>query len=337
MADKIRFEAFESRLAFGRLTEDEARRYLELDPTSPRVKIRLRSEAPIDGVPDGFDADAAVYEASQKQATKKAASIKKASNAVRVVAEGDSWFRLPGGPIGIFVPDAIGQILSNHKRLNVVSVARWGDTLAQMLNKKDYLKALADHKPTWFILSAGGNDLADALAADAFLHQYSVTRPIPQSISPQGKSLLTRIGEMYRSLLQDVRRQNPNVKILGYCYDLPQPEVGSGKHIGQHLRRLQYPMHTWDELMVLVMGEMTTVIQRELIAFDNSVFLDCRGVSVDAAWWDDMHPETNGFKLLAKKFEAVLLPAGPSPKSKAKKTEKANKRPKIKLRARQGK
>jgi hypothetical protein len=35
-------------------------------------------------------------------------------------------------------------------------------------------------------------------------------------------------------------------------------------------------------------------------------FLDCRGTTATHPFFDDMHPGTDGFKALARKFEAVF-------------------------------
>ena len=156
-----------------------------------------------------------------------------------------------------------------------------------MYAAKEYVSAIKKQKAEWFILSAGGNDMAHALEAMIFLHRHDPQRPIQECISPSGHDVLKKITTQYNALLAEVRIASPTIKVLCYSYDYAQPEVGQGEYIGRHLKNLSYPPETWDPVVKHVINELTASI-RAGIAHDGGVtFLDCRDVAVQYPWWDD--------------------------------------------------
>lgn len=325
MVQRMRFEDFKERLEKGTLSPDEARHYLELDPSTAKVRVRIKPDALLDGVPPDYDVDAAVHALHRRLVETKPAALK-APNAATVVAEGDSWFELPNWLlIGVFIPNAIVQILDKNKKLKIKSVAKWGDTLDQMLGRKDYVKAIKKHKPQWFILSAGGNDIADALESGQFLHPYSATRPVGECITDAGRALLERISRQYDELIREVRTHSKTMRILCYGYDYAQPEVGVGKHIGRHLRALQYPPASWDAVVEVVINELGAAIERAASSHAGVQFLDVRNTVIESPWWDDMHPETQGFEILAERFASILVPKAAAAKATRKRVQKPRK------------
>ena len=152
----------------------------------------------------------------------------------RVVAEGDSWFNLPP----FIRPQAIADRLKSDNRVAVNNIAKWGDTLVQMLERKEYLDAITKFNPDWFIFSGGGNDLQESLARRELLHVYDPSRPVDQCLSNSGIDLLSQIAEGYRKLLNQIAVQAPNLPSICYAYDFPRPATKTGKYIGQHLKRL---------------------------------------------------------------------------------------------------
>ena len=60
-----------------------------------------------------------------------------------------------------------------------------------MLEKKQYLRSIhAD----WFVLSAGGNDLQEALAAGCLIVRYDPAVPIEECWSASGLELFKKIA-----------------------------------------------------------------------------------------------------------------------------------------------
>jgi len=83
--------------------------------------------------------------------------IKKSSDEhkyIKIIAEGDSWFNYP-----VVLTDIIDWI-SMEEDLAVLSLASGGDWLLNILASRDYVDGLSVHRPDFFLMSGGGNDVA---------------------------------------------------------------------------------------------------------------------------------------------------------------------------------
>lgn len=303
MATSLSFSEFDAKLKQGTLTESELNRCVEIDPTVSLIRLRFKPHALSDAPSPGYDLDREVYLAQRAaenrgRAMAKAAKIKRK----RVTAEGDSWFNLPP----IVRPKAIADRLKSNKKVDVQNIAKWGDTLADILGRNEYIEAIERFKPNWFILSAGGNDIQQALEHGKLIIPFNASVPIPQSLSQSGVQLLAKIAEGYRRILNDIAIRFPTLPTVCYAYDYPRPTVKGGKYIGQYLQAHGYPPATWDEVARMLIDKLTETLQPVVAAFPGADFLDCRGLTASHPFFDDMHPEKDGFSVLAGRFEKAF-------------------------------
>jgi len=147
--------------------------------------------------------------------------------------------------------------LSSDKLVAVKNIAHWGDTLAQMLKTKQYLAAIAEFRPDWFILSGGGNDLQDLLSHGKLVEAYDPARPIDQCLTADGLAMLKEIAGGYRSILAEISSMYPKLTFICYAYDYPRPTWKSGKYIGQYLKKMNYPKATWDSVAKVMIDRLT--------------------------------------------------------------------------------
>jgi len=301
MAARLSFAQFDAKLKSGQLSPAEHRRYLEVDPRTPVVRIRFKSGALRDAPPPGYDVDQEVYlaeRADQERRLSREALVAKK----RVVAEGDSWFNLPP----FIRPEAIADRLESNGHMAVKNIAMWGETLATMLQKKQYLTEIPKFTPDWFIFSGGGNDLQESLAQSELVHIYDAGRPIDQCLSEKGLQLLQQIGSGYRQLLNEIAINHPNLPTICYAYDYPRPTFKTGKYLGQHLKRLGYPKGTWDSVAKVLIDRLSDTVAAVVVSFPHARFLDCRQQTKGFPFYDDMHPGTDGFKALATYYENAM-------------------------------
>jgi hypothetical protein len=298
MARRITFDEFRRRLESGRLTTQELQDYLEIDPTAPTIRVRLRPGTLVDAPPADYDADEALYQ--YERAKGRAAQKARARIAgPRVVAEGDSWFHLPP----LFWPKAIADRIKADGRFDVSNIARWGDTLQEILEQREYLGEIRRFKPAWFMVSAGGGDIQEALARGALLHSYDPARPLEQSVTSEGALLLEQIGRGYRTLLAAISAEFPDLPVLCYGYDYPRPNLGEGRYIGRYFRALGYPENTMRALAEIIIDRLNEVISKAVAEFERAQYIRCLRVTDPFTWFDDMHPHGDGFEALAEKFE----------------------------------
>jgi lysophospholipase L1-like esterase len=320
MARVITFAQFQQRLREGRLTEDEIRDYLELDPEAINVRVRIRPGVLADAPPADYDLD---DELSEYQIRKDARAARAAAGKGRlpkVVAAGDSWFLLP--TILPPVPAAIAQWLQIKNGFGVWHVGRWGYTLKRLLEERRYPDAIKRRRPDWFIVSAGGNDVQRALPCGEALRRYDPNRPLEESLTSKGEGMLRNVGTGYRTLLADVRRSF-SLPIVCYGYDYPRPQVANGRYIGRHLRDYGYPADTHRRVAEVILDRLNDEIANAVAEFPNARFLNCRRVTDRYTWWDDMHPADDGFKELAARFAKEMAPPGKARSVKRRRRGKA--------------
>ena len=299
MARRITFDAFRRRIDSGRLTTNELEDYLEIDPTAPTIRVRLRPGTLKDSPPPGYDVDEALH---KYEVSKEKRKIHVRIPCPRVVAEGDSWFHLPP----IIRPKAIADRIKADGKFNVSNIARWGETLQEILARGKYIGEIKKFKPAWFIISAGGNDLQQALAQGTFVFPYDPARPLDQSVTQAGTVLLELIGSGYRTLLEQIAGNFPTLSVLGYGYDYPRPDVGGGQYIGQYLRAQGYPVERMRPLVEIILDRLNETIKKAVSGFAQAKYLSCIRVTDPYTWFDDMHPDSDGFQALATKFEAQM-------------------------------
>ena len=318
MAERMTFAQFRHKLERRTLSDDEVEDYLETEPGAVPVRVRFRPGTLLDEPPPGYDID---HELNRYRIDLNRRVARRAARAAkpRVVAEGDSWFRLP-----FFWWQAIATRIASDERFAVRNIAHWGDTLHEMLERKEYLGAIGEFRPSWLILSAGGNDVQEALGDGKLLRDYDPQRPLEQSITPDGDALFQRITVGYRQLLGEVAQAAPDVRILCYGYDYPRPEVADGQFIGRFLDGHRYPRESWTRLVAVIMQRLNQAIEAAMPAAPNAVFMSCLHVTDDYTWYDDMHPANDGFKALARKFEARMAQRRAKRKRGSRKRRKRN-------------
>jgi hypothetical protein len=276
--------------------------YVDFDPTLPIPKLMFRADALVDCPPPDYDVDAEVYRMLRSIREEREARLEVGPLAgkKRVVAEGDSWFNLP-----ILVrPPAIADWIERNGHFRIKNIAYWGHTLQRILRDKEYLKVLAQEKPDYFMFSAGGNDLQLGLANGNYIYAYEPTRPVDQYLTDAGKAALVEIEQGYKSLFTELS-QFPTLKIICYGYDYPRPLVRGGTYIGRHFRRKGIPDNQMGPIITSIIDNLNEVIQR--VTRSTTIhYLDCRRVTESYTWYDDMHPDQDGFLALSIKFEEVM-------------------------------
>src|SRR5258705_8733187 len=132
MPTRLTFAEFDAKLKSGTLSPVEYTTYLEIDPSVHVVHIRFKPGGLADAPPPGYDVDREVYYAERAKHAREFARLPLAE-LKRVLAEGDSWFNLPP----FIRPKAIADRLQSNKLVVVRNIAHWGDTLVQILSRKE--------------------------------------------------------------------------------------------------------------------------------------------------------------------------------------------------------
>jgi hypothetical protein len=304
MATRVTLEQFDRLLKEQLIPPDMLGEFVEFDEESAVPRLMFRADAIIGDVPRDYDVDEVVYRYERELRKRDAARriLMRASAGISVVAEGDSWFNLPMATRR----HAIADQMEKDRRFETNNIARWGHTLRQMLQEREYLQELTG-TTRFLIVSAGGNDLQNALEDGTAIHEFDPKRPLSDYLTQAGLQLMSRIHDGYVTLLNEVHSQFPKVQVLTYGYDYARPLVGRGKYIGQYLRKKGIP----DEHLQAVIDPVVDVLNEHIARAAGGVawarYLNCRTKTASFTWFDDMHPRDDGFAALLDAFADEMI------------------------------
>lgn len=91
--------------------------------------------------------------------------------------------------------------------------------------------------------------------------------------------------------------------MLTHGYDYPRPLVGDGKYIGKYLRRMGFPDDEMQPIVDSVINSLNRHIKAAASVHNTATYIDSRGATKEFTWYDDMHPDGDGFLALSLLFE----------------------------------
>ncbi|NEH58131.1 peptidase C14, caspase catalytic subunit p20 [Rhizobium leguminosarum] len=231
-----------------------------------------------------------------------------------VVSEGDSWFQYP-----FRLEDVVDQLLPKYA---VYSLDAAGDTLSNMLQQKEYLKALTDTGASIFLFSGGGNDVVAGGNLAAHLREYDPGLSAAAHLKSTFNTVLDEAIGLYSKLVREVAKGFPKVDILCHGYDYTIPN--DGPWLGEPMKSRGIVDRDLQASIARVMIDRFN--ERLLLLSKTSArmhYIDCRDTLGKSEWFDELHPTDAGYKKVADRFAGVIEKLKPKPKSVDGKTSKA--------------
>lgn len=230
---------------------------------------------------------------------------------VRIVAEGDSWFQ---HPLVLDVIDHLSRLYA------VYCSAAAGDTLRNYLsqdkaNGESYLNALDEQQPRFFLISGGGNDILGAQFRSYLADEFDTdlaegTEParfLKQALWHELEALM----EIYKTWFGNLLAHKPQVHVLVHGYDYPVKLNDTNKGwLGRYMIEKGIARAGDRRAVIhLIMDRFNEQLQAVAAAFPNNVsYVDVRGTvryneaEGEDQWYDEIHPNDNGFQQVAMKF-----------------------------------
>jgi lysophospholipase L1-like esterase len=321
---RITLAELKKRAGKGDLTEAEFRAYFELDEEKSKAfapALRL-NYARVDTGGKQFSTEETeeLYEkAAAKRKAKLARSRRKrmaargrrgtrrAAALVKVLAEGDSWFNLPD--FISWLPEDIIDVL--ERTHNVVSVAKWRDTMENMVAQKQYVQKLESGNFRHFLFSGGGNDVLGSIKTFVKPCTPDDDDPAnaPNYVKPSFATKVRGIIRQYETVADDTRRAEPRAVLYvhGYANAIP---VDGGEYLGRPLAALGFnPSGLLAAAVVAHMvGMFNTALKNFAASRANIVYVDLRPkIKTDDDWnKDEIHPSALGAKKGAGAFAAAI-------------------------------
>lgn len=205
---------------------------------------------------------------------------------LKAVAEGDSWFQYP-----FLIEDVIDHLFDDWA---IYCVGAAGDLLQDMARQDEVTAAVLAEKPDLLLLSGGGNDLLGGGQLARYLRQHAPGLSAEDHVSDEFGQLLARILGVYAGLIEKALTAGAKrVVCHGYDYAIPN----SGAWLGRPMLKLGItdPRLQRDIIRLLIDRLHEGLKQMAQDFGGRVVAVDCRASVPDAAWYDELHPTSQGF------------------------------------------
>jgi hypothetical protein len=289
-------------------TQDEIKKLIERDPNpnhnlSPfnsNLKVKSQAVKPI--IDDEWFNEVARKYRQQKYQEK----INRGFSGIKIVSEGDSWFQFP------FLLKDIIDWISESDDYAAWSLDAAGDTLKNMtsdLNIDKIVNAIIDKRPDIFLISGGGNDMFADEVFSTLLNSFTPDRQPSKYLNTKFDEFIKEIMKLYRKLFEEILRRFPGIKIICHGYDYVIPRE-FGIFMGNKMRSKNIDNASLQREIMKVAIDRLNEAQKILVSepqFHKHVFhVDCRGAVNQNNWFDEIHPNNDGFKSVADRFKTVI-------------------------------
>ena len=239
---------------------------------------------------------------------------------VRLIAEGDSWFRYI---LGTTIVDKLAYQLE----MPILNLADAGDTMTEMIDEvgrlKRSLRTMAEKGLAFdaLVFSGGGNDIVHAM--DYFLKNnvyLSTSEPNISEIVDQKilENKLDEIVKNYVKLNSAIEESSPDTHVFMHQYDyLQEGLLGEGASIAGpwvgHSFDKKYGKGGWDKkggkaVIDYVVNQLAERLDQ--FASSHMRFTLVRSLgSLDWKHWeggDEIHPNEEGFRKIARLFRNAI-------------------------------
>ncbi|MBW7962009.1 hypothetical protein [Bradyrhizobium sp. BR 10261] len=313
MTKRISFSQLVEKIQSQRLTPQDARDYFLVEPNPHRPfdfntyinpdNVDLKNVESL-----ARDADQLVRHIPSPGRGKKAR--KGAPTKRPIVAEGDSWFRLPH--VFPFPRTCIDYL--QEWGYSITNLAHWGDTLDEMLLAGEFWPYV-DSGYELQLFSAGGNDILGNGSLASFLNLFDVDHAKPTDAPYYVRqsffdNLDIVVSNIETGLILPMAARHASKKIImhGYDYVIPRPQ---GPWLGSPMqsRGLDPTFNAGlCQAIVRLMIDAYNTRLKALASKYNAVFthLDLRGTVGKAEWFDELHGKDAAARKIATRFAKTL-------------------------------
>lgn len=221
-----------------------------------------------------------------------------------VIAEGDSWFLYP-----VLVKDTIDYVM---EKWPVKSLAWAGDTLANYKKSGQLLKQVAELKPKYVLLSGGGNDIIGPdIQKILKKNATNVDEPSdylnPSKYGPK----MNQLRAIYKYFFEEISKADSVEKILVHGYDYVRADhamiVTKDGWVNKYMKKKGITdVEERKKLIIYLIDQFNGLLKSLAKDFPKVTYINARTVVGDGEWYDEIHPNDDGFKKVADLFLAEM-------------------------------
>lgn len=240
-----------------------------------------------------------------------------------IVAEGDSWLCYPQ-PTELVLPILKAAprdlVLTLSDRFAVYTEAVPGDTAWGMLQTADtdhgVKGAIRAQRPDVVLVSAGGNDLLGAGRLETTL----VRGPKPKIDDYFGSAFeetFETVVDRHAQLVRKILAADQTIQVVVHCYSYAQVTgPGRGPWLFEPMTRLGIPASQHNGIVKAIVDRFYKALvasAKEHNVVDSRVtVVDTRKVVASNQWFDELHPDDDGFAAVAKVIAAAVSKVAPA-------------------------
>jgi lysophospholipase L1-like esterase len=295
-----------------KLTPQEAKSYFLVEPKAHRpfdFKTYINPEyVDVQNFESlALDADLLVTNISPVPPGKKKTAAKQTATGQKIVAEGDSWFRLPP----FIYPRTCIDFLQ-EMGYPVTNLAHWGDTLEEMLLVGEFWPPI-DAGADLLLFSAGGNDILGNGGLASFLNLFDVGHTKPADAPYYVRqafydNLDVVISNIETGLIKPMAGRRKKIIMHGYDYVIPRPH---GPWLGAAMEFNGLDPTFNAALCQAIVRVMINAFNSRLKALASKysktfMHLDLRGTVGKNEWFDELHPKEVAARKIATKFAKAI-------------------------------
>ena len=214
-----------------------------------------------------------------------------------IVEEGDSWFQYP-----ILLHDTIDVLQESYA---ILSLSGAGDTLANMVARAEYRRAIEETGATILLLSGGGNDLVAGGQLARHLRRFDPALAASEYLLPSFDRLVATAVSQFDRIFRDVAARYPRVRILCHGYDLAIP--ANGKWLGKPMIAQGIAdARTQAGIAKVIMDRFNVAMAGLARRYAHVTFLDLRGTVGPSRWHDELHPTDPGYRAVGARFDTAI-------------------------------
>ncbi len=227
------------------------------------------------------------------------------------LSEGDSWHLYP-----FLIEEIVDQFIHAGKdSLAVWSTDCTGDTLKKIWDDRNKLHEYMNYlfyqyrnrKPTFMLLSGGGNDLLNNGRLYVMLKDYQAGMGADEIVDmEQIKNAVSSVMSYFDLILAELAASYPALRIFihGYDYLVPMDDIW----IGIPMRDRGILDKSMQRQVVRVFVDYYNIrLSEKLKLHPNAVYVDVRDTVRDEDdWHDEIHPKSRGFAEIAKKIRNAV-------------------------------
>ena len=222
------------------------------------------------------------------------------SNKIRIVSEGDSWFNYPTQ-----LKEVIDRIFD---RYSIFSLGYAGDWLSNIYIENEYIPAIRKYRPEIFLISGGGNDMVGGGRMEEVLNKYSGNDNIDHLLNhKEFNSILDDFKIIFTSIFEKLKIEFPELKIICHGYDYPYLDGEEKKWFGKPMREKGINnIATRKTIGNYMIDEFNEMLKKVATEYPRVYYLDLRGKVPRDKWFDELHPNDEGFKIVADLYNKMI-------------------------------